>query len=226
MAYRPGERTEQMRQKLLHSAATLFLEKGYSNTTVRQIAERAGTTTGTMARIFGAKENILAELVEYVLKEQFKSATQMLAGVTDDQILFYAAETTLQLYIVESNENIRDLYCAAYSMPATTAIIQDTITKKLEGIFKEHLPELESKDFYEREIASGGIMRGFMTIPCDRYFTMERKVAAFLQTTFLVYEVPKEKIQEAIEFVSRFDYPAIVKSTIGTMLANLTNAEL
>lgn len=222
MAYGNGA---EYRAKGLYAAAKLFLEKGYSNTTMKEIAKAAGIEYNALNRTFRFKENILADLVTYVLREQFASATKLLAGVTDDQILYYAAETTLQLYIVESSEHIRDLYGAAYSLPTTTKIIQDTITGKLENIFKEHLPDLESKDFYEREIASGGIMRGFMTIPCDRYFTMERKVAAFLQTTFLVYEVPKKKIQEAIEFVSQFDYPKVAQDTINAMLNNLTNIE-
>lgn len=214
------------RAKGLCAAAKLFLEKGYSNTTMKEIASAAGIEYNALNRTFRFKENILADLVTYVLKAQFSSATRMLEGITDDKILYYAAETTLQLYIVESSEYIRDLYCTAYSLPTTTSIIQDTITYKLEGIFKEHLPELESKDFYEREIASGGIMRGFMTIPCDRYFTMNRKVSAFLQTTFLVYEVPKEKIEEAIKFVSQFDYPSIAQETINAMLTNLDKIEI
>ena len=61
-------------------------------------------------------------------------------------------------------------------------------------------------------------MRSFLTVPCDRYFTMERKVKRFLQTTFLVYEVPKEKIAETIDFVSKFDYPTFAKDTIDNML--------
>lgn len=81
--------------------------------------------------------------------------------------------------------------------------------------------KLETKDFYEIEIASGGIMRGFMTVPCDMYFTMERKVKRFLETTFLVYRVPDEKIKEAVEFVSQFDYPAIAQNTIDSMFTYL-----
>lgn len=207
--------------KTLRAAAAMFLEKGYSNATTRGIAQKAGINVSAMNRAFGSKENILCELVAYVLEGQFETAAKMLKGVTEDPILFYAAETTLQLYMAESNENIRDLYAAAYSLPKTSAIIQQTITEKLEHIFREHLPALETKDFYELEIASGGIMRGFMAKPCDMYFTMERKIACFLKTTFLVYEVPKEKIHEAIDFVRQFDYPEIAEKTVHSMLGYL-----
>ena len=46
-------------------------------------------------------------------------------------LLFYAAETTLQLYMVESSEQIRDLYAAAYSMPESSALIMRNIAGKL-----------------------------------------------------------------------------------------------
>lgn len=205
----------------LHAAAKLFLEKGYSNTSLKEIAKCAEIDINALNRTFNSKENILAGLVVYVLEEQFKTAHELLDSKTKDKILYYAGETTLQLYITESSEHIRDLYSSAYSLPTTTTLIQDTITGKLENIFGEHLPHLESKDFFEREIASGGIMRGFMTIPCDRYFTMERKVAAFLESTFKIYDVPMDKINEAIEFVSQFDYPKIAQDTISAMLKRL-----
>lgn len=216
--YRDVNETKQLKTKVLLSAAKLFLTKGYTNTTVKEIAKEAEVSTSTLMYVFGSKEEILADLVKYVLEGQFKTTEKLLEGKTEDKILFYAAETTMQLYMVESGEYIRDLYAAAYSMPATSEIIQHTITGKLEEIFKEHLPNLETKDFYELEIASGGIMRGFMTIPCDMYFTMERKVKRFLETTFLVYRVPDEKIQETIDFVMQFDFKTIAENTIQTML--------
>lgn len=220
---RSAQETEMLRNRILFSAAKLFLTQGYSNTSVREIAEAADLPTNTVFYEMKNKEEILSELVEYVLEGQFKATGKFIDGKTDDKILFYAAETTLQLYMAESSESVRELYAAAYSMPNSSAVIQHNITGKLEHIFKEHLPELETKDFYELEIASGGIMRGFMTIPCDMYFTIERKVSRFLETTFLVYRVPDKKIREAIEFVSQFDYPSLAASVINDMLESLNN---
>lgn len=219
--YGHSEHYEIMRRKMLHTAAEMFLQKGYTMTSLKELAEKAGTNTGVLTRTFGSKENILAILVKYVLEEQFKGTNKLVKDKTDDKVLFYAAETTLQLYIVEANENLRELYCTAYSLPNTTKIIQDVITEKLEIIFKEYLPGLETKDFYMREIASGGIMRGFMTIPCDMWFTMDKKVNAFLESTFKIYDVGQEKIKEAIEFVKKFDYETIAKNTIDTMVEKI-----
>lgn len=211
-----------LKTRVLCAAAKLFLQKGYSNATVREIAKEANTNVGALGRAFNSKEDILCALVGSVLDGQFKAAEEMLSGISCDSILFYAAETTLQLYIAESDENIRDLYGVAYSLPKSSDIIQHNITGKLEVIFKKHLPDLETKDFYELELASSGIMRNFMARPCDMYFTMNRKVARFLETTFKVYDVPEKKIQESIEFVKQFDYPELAKATVDILLKNLS----
>ena len=216
-----AEKHERMKTRALFTAARLFLEKGYTETSLKEIAAAAHINIGSLINIFKNKENILCDLVRYVLEGQFQATGEFLRGKTQDKILFYAAETTLQLHMAESSEHIRNLYAAAYSLPNSSAIIQQMITAKLEDIFKDHLPDLETKDFYELEIASGGIMRGFMTIPCDMYFTMDRKVSRFLETTFKLYDVPQEKIQETIDFVSQFDYPVMTQNVINSMLTNL-----
>lgn len=213
--------SEEKKSWILHSAAKLFLKKGYTQTKVSEIASAAGVSSNTIFFFFESKEGVLADLVKYVLNGQFKSTEKLLENVPHDNILFYAAETSLQLHMVESDENIRDLYTAAYSMPKTTDIIQGTITGKLETIFKEQLPDLETKDFFKLEIASGGIMRGFMSVPCNMWFTMKQKIEAFLECTFKLYDVPKEKITEAIEFVSKFDFEKIAQETVNNMLKQL-----
>ncbi|MBE6903449.1 MAG: TetR/AcrR family transcriptional regulator [Ruminococcaceae bacterium] len=213
----PQEAAE-LRRQILHSAAKLFLMQGFANTSIKEISKDSNVSASTIFYEMKSKEEILAELVAYVLEFQFSFAENLLKDTTDDPILFYAAETTLQLHIAESSEHIRELYNASYSLPKTTEIIQHTITAKLETIFKEHLPHLETKDFFELEIASGGIMRGFLSVPCNMYFTMERKIKRFLETTFILYHVPDEKIQEAIDFVSQFDYPTLAQQAIDSIM--------
>ena len=223
---RPRADMHVMRKRVLFVSAKSFLEKGYTLTTVKEIAELADINIGSLMNLFNTKDDILAELVKYVLEGQFTATEELLKGKTDDKILLYAAETTLQLHMAETSEHIRDIYKAAYSLPATTNIIQQTITQKLEEIFGPSRPDLQTKDFFELEIASGGIMRGFLTMPCDMYFTMDRKVIRFLETTFKIYDMPKVKIEEAIQFVSGFDFEAIAQQTIGSMLKYLEDSDI
>ena len=214
-------RSEKVRSKVLHAAAKLFLAKGYTNTTLRELAAMSGVNYGSLTFTFKNKETILSELVGFVLDGQFEFTERLLEGKTEDKILFYAAETTLQLYMAESSEHIRELYSLSYSLEASSDIIYTKITKKLAEIFKEQYPNYTQGEFYEKELASAGIMRNYMTRPCGIYFTMDRKVRAFLENTFLLYEIPRAKIEEAIKFVSQFDYEALAKQVIDNMLAYL-----
>lgn len=218
MPKRPASFTKSM---ILHSAAKLFLQKGYRNTSMNELANDAKVSYGELFRIMKDKENIMCDLVAYVLEGQFESTSKLLDGKTDDKLLFYACETVLQLHMAESSEHIRELYTVSYSLPKSSQIIYNTITHKLEDIFKEYLPQLETKDFFELEIASAGIMRNFITVPCTMYFTMDRKVRRFLETTFLVYRVSDEKIDEAIKFVSQFDFKKIAADVIKSLLSYL-----
>lgn len=205
---------EHLKRKILNVSAKNFLKYGYTDTTIKNITSECGISTGSFNNLYHTKEDVLCELVQFVLGQQFSTAEKLVEGKTDDKLLFYAIETTLQLHIVEMNENMRDVYSAAYSLPKPSAMIQKVITSKWEDVFKEYHPEYETKDFFILEIATGGIMRGFMTIPCDMWFTMEQKVESFLKCTFKMYDIPQEKILQAAEFVKQFDFKAIAKQTL------------
>ena len=221
---RPLKRNKKDTKSLvLHSASKLFIERGYHNTRIKDIASQAGVSYNEVFRILEDKETILCELVGLVLECQFETSKKILKNVTEDKILFYAFETVLQLNIAESKEHIREMYSVSYSLMNSSKVIYKTITSKLMDVFKSHLPHLEEKDFYELEIDSAGIMRGYLTIPCDMYFTMDRKVRKFLETTFKIYDVSKEKIEEAIEFVSKFNFNEIAIDVINNLFEYLDN---
>lgn len=73
------------------------------------------------------------------------------------------------------------------------------------------MPDAEDKDFYEMDIASGSIMRGFMARKCDMYFTVQKKIERFLECCLKLYDVPKEKRASLIEAVLAFDLHSVAK---------------
>lgn len=220
-----GYDIEAVRKHILQVAAKLFLTVGYEKSTLQRVAKEAEMNVGSVVYAYKTKESIVCDLVKYALEEQFSFAEALVRDKTDDKILLYAAETTLQLYMAESNENVRKLYNAAYSLPNSSEIIYHMIASKLGDIFRESLPHWQAKDFYEREIASAGIIRNYMSVPCDVYFTIDRKVKSFLEASLLLYRIPDRKIEEAIAFVSQFDFKSLAEQVIADMLATLEGKE-
>ena len=178
-------------QKVLRAAVALFLEKGYTRTTTGEIAKAAGIGQSSFFHVFPSKEALLLELVQRMFSGQFALAGQH--SGEQDPVLLYAVETALQLHIAELTEPLRKLYVTAYTLPSTSAYLYRSTAKRLEGIFGDDLPDAEAKDFYEMEIASTGMMRSFAAVPCDMYFTVERKIARFLECALKLYNVLPER---------------------------------
>ena len=178
-------------QKVLRAAVALFLEKGYTKTTTGEIARAAGIGQSSFFHVFPSKEALLLELVQRMFAGQFDLAGQHSGA--EDPVFLYAVETALQLHIAELTEPLRELYVMGYTLPSTSAFIYRSTAARLQKIFGEYLPDAQPKDFYEMEIASGSIMRGFMSVPCDVYFTMDAKISRFLDCSLKLYDVPKEK---------------------------------
>ncbi|MBR1912577.1 MAG: TetR/AcrR family transcriptional regulator, partial [Treponema sp.] len=57
------------KEKLLQSAKTEFLEKGYTAASLRTICKNAGVTTGALYFFFKDKEDLFASLVQAPLEK-------------------------------------------------------------------------------------------------------------------------------------------------------------
>lgn len=201
------------RKKILFASVQVFLKKGYEGATAKEIAALAGISSGSPFGMFGNKEGVLRELVMQMFGGQFAMAEHTL-GDEADPLFLYAVETAVQLHIAEMSEQLRELYVVGYTLPSTSEYIYEQMTPRLQHIFAPYLPGVNTKDFYELEIASSGVMRNYMAKPCDMYFTMERKVGRFLSCCFKLYEVPSEIYIPIIEKVVKMDLKSVAEGII------------
>ncbi|MGO4567024.1 TetR/AcrR family transcriptional regulator [Rhizobium sp. 2YAF20] len=61
------EKTAETRSKIINAALTVFIEKGYANTSVADIAGSAGIAKGTPYRYFPTKEQLFEGILEDVV---------------------------------------------------------------------------------------------------------------------------------------------------------------
>ena len=207
------QRMEQTRAQVLRYAVELFLEQGYQETTLDQIAERIDRTKGAVLRAYPDKESILYALVTHMFRVQFSTARSLL-GEKADPLLVYCVETAMQLHICELGEPLRDLYTSAYTLPTTSDFIYRSTAQELRLIFGKYLPDAAESDFYELDLVSGGVMRGLMARKCDMYFTIEKKITLFLQCALKIYDVPAQEREAVIPQVLAMDLAAMARSTV------------
>lgn len=211
---------EESKRRILSACVKLFIERGYCGTTLSKILKEADVTSSTFQNIFRTKDGVLLELAEFMFGNQFEAA-RALTGSNIPPIYIYAAETAIQMTIAELNENLREIYLEAYTQPEIAEYIHQQTSSELYKIFSSYLPNYSESDFYELEIGSAGIMRGYMARPCDVYFTLERKLERFLQLTLRIYCVPEEKQREVMALIAGLDIRAIANEVMQKLFAAL-----
>lgn len=204
---------------VLAVSAQLLLTQGYRSTTIRQIAEKADVSVSSVQNFFRSKEGIITELTQAMFSGQFSAARRAVDSELPP-VYTYAVETAIQLALTEHNENLRELYIEAYSIPETMEYIHLRTAGELERIFGDRFPGCETSDFYELEIGSAGLMRGYMSRPCDIHFPLRRKIERFLDSSLRVYRVSEEEIAKVLVFVRGLDLEQIT----GEMMQRLFTA--
>ena len=205
------------RNKMLLAAIQLFLEQGYEKTTTAQISRAAGMSPTSFFAAFENKEALLLKLTQIMFENQFAKAR--LFAENHEPLMVYCLETALQINITELSESLREIYVMAYTLPSTSEYIYRSTAIQIKNIFAAYMPDAEDKDFYEMDIASGSITRGFMAKPCDMYFTLDRKLRRYLDCCLKLYNVPTEKRNSLIEAVLAVDLNSVAAKLIEEIVA-------
>ncbi|MBQ7117506.1 MAG: TetR/AcrR family transcriptional regulator [Clostridia bacterium] len=213
--------TAELHRKILTASTALFIQKGFERTTFTDIAKLSGVLKSKILYEFSSKEEILGLLVTGFLDGVTSASDAVSKKLTDDRALIFIANEVLQLYMAEMNEDMRNLYLAGYSMPKTSEEVLKRRTNIMYEAFSETFPTFEIKDFYETEIASMGIMRAYMTVPCDMYFTIEGKAKRLVTMLLRIYKAEDEKITEALEFIGKIDFEAVAKKAVESVFNEL-----
>lgn len=205
------------RNKMLLAAIQLFLEQGYEKTTTAQISRAAGMSPTSFFAAFENKEALLLKLTQIMFENQFEKARSF--AENHEPLMVYCLETALQINITELSESLREIYVMAYTLPSTSEYIYRSTAIQIKNIFAAYMPDAEDKDFYEMDIASESITRGFMAKPCDMYFTLDRKLRRYLDCCLKLYNVPTEKRNSLIEAVLAVDLNSVAAKLIEEIVA-------
>lgn len=191
-------------KKIIKSAVKLFLENGYSQTTLRTISADCGLRQGTIAYHYHTKEDMLYYLIQ-ALTEFHGDIIDNAHEESEDALMAYATEIAIQIALCETNRKAWDLYYSAYSQFRTFDLIKTWAAQEHYRLLGERLPGWSETDFKEKEhIASGIELAAFYT-PCDRYFTLEKKISLVLDSMMLLYNISETERKQTIEKILKLD---------------------
>lgn len=131
------------RDELLQIAARLFAERGFRNTTVRDIADAAGILSGSLYHHFDSKESMVDEILRGFLDDLFGRYREIVASGSDSR-------ATLEALITASYESIDKSHAAV-------AIYQDEAKRLVEN---ERFSYISDRNTEFRDLWVGVIERG------------------------------------------------------------------
>src|SRR2546430_2364163 len=121
--------TESTRDQIIHAAADSLLENGYSGTSVRSIASKAGVAIGTLQYWFPTKSELLVEAWRYLTATSVEELRRTLNQLTDPlEVLEVGVES-----LWDSLRRLGDVQLAAFDL-----LVQAPRTERL----RAYLPEL------------------------------------------------------------------------------------
>ena len=163
---------EGVSEKILACAKEEFLEKGYSEASLRTIAAKADTTTGSIYSRFGDKEGLFGAIVEPVAE----GLTRIFLKTQEE---FHAREAEVQPKVMETYvaSGMDEMLDYVYDHFEEFRLLLDASYGTRYQNFVEHLVEIETEYTYKymevigcESVRSGQVTEDLIHIVTTAYF--------------------------------------------------------
>ena len=212
MALQQKSKINTTKLEVIRVATRMFLEKGYTDTSIRAISKELGISSGHVMFYFPAKEHLLAVLVEMLCDFQW----QMLKVHVNEgktSLMAICLELMSMAAICEESEIARDFYIAAYTHPITLEIIRKSDTQRAKDVFDEYCSDWKDADFKEAETLVSGIEYATL-MTTESSSSLDVRIAGALNGIMTIYNVPKDVRSRKIASVLAMDYRKIGQSIL------------
>ena len=189
---------------IIRVAIEMFLERGFTNTSVRAIAAELGISTGNITFYFPSKEHLLMVLVEMLCDSQWSLLEQQ-ADEEETALIAFCMETMTVAAACEQNEIARDLFLSVFQSELCRNLLRENHVARAERIFSEYCGDWTHQQFRIAEILVMGIQHAVI-IPMDVEIPLSERIAAALNQILSIYGVPENNRAEKIRRILALDY--------------------
>ena len=189
---------------IIRVAIEMFLERGFTNTSVRAIAAELGISTGNITFYFPSKEHLLMVLVEMLCDSQWSMLEQQ-ADEEETALMAFCMETMTVAVACEQNEIARDLFLSVFQSELCRNLLRENHVARAERIFSEYCGDWTHQQFRIAEILVMGIQHAVI-IPTDVEIPLSERIASALNQILSIYGVPENNRAEKIRRILALDY--------------------
>lgn len=198
--------------EIIQVASKMFLEKGYSNTSIKMICDELEMSPGNVTFYFRTKEHLLAELVDILCNFQRK----MMEKEADEgvsSVMAMCLELSTMVVMCEEDENVKEFLFSAYTSPMGLEIIRNNDAQKAKEVFKDYCPDWTDDQFMEAEVLASGVEYATLMTTED-ILPIETRISGALNNILGIYQVPEEIRKMKIDRLLNMDYRKIGRKVL------------
>ena len=198
--------------EIIQVATKKFIEKGFSNTSIKVISDELNMSTGNITFYFPSKEHLLAELVDMLCEFQWKMMENETSG-GKSSIMALALELVAMASMCEEDEKAKNFYISAYTSALSLEIIRRNDAKRAKELFSEYCINWTEEQFVEAETLVSGIEYATLMTTGDSA-RLNVRIAGAVNTVLRIYNVPEEIIGKTLDKVLVMNYRRIGKRVL------------
>jgi hypothetical protein len=195
------------KMEIIKKATHTIWERGYSDSSIKNIANELGMSTGNLTYYYPTKEHILAALVDNLCKFQWK----LIEDESEDgisSVMAVCLELVSMASACESNPIAKDFLISSYQSPMSLKIIRENDTKRSKDVYKEYCAGWTNEQFIQAEILVSGIEYATL-MSLEDGVSLETRIAGALDKILVIYGVPEELRRVKIQKALSYDYKNI-----------------
>lgn len=190
--------------EVIRVATRMFMERGYTKTSIKAIGEALNMSTGHVMFYFPSKEHMLAVLVRELCNFQWElMRKQTEEGTT--AVMAICLELMTMAAACEESEVAKDFFISSYTHPMTLEIIRKSDEERAKIVFAEYCPDWTDEQFREAETLVSGIEYASLMTTADSA-PLETRILGALRHILTIYQVPEEIRIIKLEKVKTMDY--------------------
>lgn len=203
---------ESTKHKIIRVATHMFLEHGYTATSVKLVSDELGISKGNFTFYFPSKEHILAELVDMLCDFQSKLIDyEVNEGF--DSVMSICIELMTVAAACEENLVARDFFISAFQSPVCLEYLRNNHVERAKLVFAEQCKGWTHEQFVEAEILVQGI--DYATIVSDTAdVPLKTRISGALNQILSIYNIPEEIRKEKIDKVISMDCRGLGKRVL------------
>lgn len=207
MALKRKKKPSVTKLEIIRVAIRLFLEEGYSVTSIRQIGEKVGISSGNVMFHFPTKEHLLAQLVDMLCDFQWK----LMENETDDStgsVMSSCLELMSMAAACEENEIAKDFFVSAYQSPMTLEIIRKNDLERSKKVYADYCENWTEYQYIEAETLVSGVEYATL-MTTENSAPLDVRISGALNQIMSIYGVPEAIRKTKIARVLDMDYRAV-----------------